>query len=161
KTDADTQKTAAETQRDRAARSADRSFDVIERMLTRVGETDLARAPFMDETRRRILEDALEFYRGFQRDEGDTPATRPAIGRAHGRIARIQHVLGRLDEAERAWGEAIAIQDALTAEFPGDPDYRVDRAFSERNLAVVRHVTGRSGDAEQALRRSAAELAKL
>jgi serine/threonine protein kinase len=152
---------AAARQRDRAQNHYERAFGVVDRMLTRVGERELANVPLLNETRLRLLEDALAFYTGFLRDEGDDPAVRREIGRAHGRIARIQHMLGRLDRAEQTWGRAIELQQELIAEFPNEPAYQVDLAISRRGVAVLQHLTGRRPAAEQTLRQLLDDQARL
>jgi serine/threonine protein kinase len=145
------ERSAADRQRDRAQNHYERAFAVVDRLLTRVGEKELASVPYMDETRRQLLEDALGFYRGFLRDEGDDPAVRREIGQAHGRIARVQHLLGRVEQAEESWGSAIDLQQGLVAEFPHEPSYQLDLALSRRNLAVLQHLTARTADAERTL----------
>ena len=142
----------ADRQRDRAERHYQRALEAVDRLLTRVGETGLAPVPFMDATRLRLLEDALEFYRGFLEDEGGDPRVHRDIGRAHGRISRIQSMLGRLDEAEKSCNNAIEIQSNLVTEMPGDPEYRLDFDKSRRQLAAIWHLTGRIADAERLLR---------
>lgn len=141
----------ADRQRDRAERHYQRALAAVDRLLTRVGETQLAPAPHMDETRRRLLEDALQFYQGFLADEGNDPIVRREIGRAHGRIARIEEMLGRPDKAEEACQRAIEVQRALLTD-QNSPAVQMDLAKTERELALIWHRSGRSSEAERLLR---------
>ena len=146
------EKRNSDRQRDRAERHYQRALEAVDRLLSRVGETGLAPVPFMDATRLRLLEDALEFYQGFLVDEGDDPRVRRDIGLAHGRISRIQSKLGRLDEAEESCGNAIEIQSALVAEMPSEPEYRLDLEKTKRQRASIWQLAGRLADAERLLR---------
>src|SRR6516162_4575695 len=115
-------------------------------MLARAGNTDPPHAPYLDEKRRKFLEDALAFYQGYQRDEDDDPAARRALARARGQVGRIQDLLGRRDAAEQSWIQAIVLQQSLVSQYPNDPKYRVDLAFSEHHLAMIKHATGPGDD---------------
>lgn len=139
----------ADRQRDRAEKHYQRALDAVDRLLTRVGEKELAPVPFMDATRLRLLEDALEFYRGFLKDEGDDPTVRRDIGRSHVRISRIQSMLGRLEEAEKSCDSAIEIQKHLVTEIPGEPEYRLDLDKTSRQLATILRLAGRLAEAER------------
>jgi tetratricopeptide (TPR) repeat protein len=149
--EAQNERLAADQQRARAQKHFERALAVVDRLLTRVGEHELVNVPYMDGTRRRLLEDALEFYLGFLQDESSDPSVRQEIGLAYGRMARIQHLLGRLDKAEEAWGHAITLQQGLVAEFPLELTYCLDLARSRRNLAAVYRATFRSRAAERTL----------
>jgi len=142
----------ADRQRDRAEKHYQRALEAVDRLLTRVGEKELAPVPFMDATRLRLLEDALEFYRGFLVDEGEDPTVLRDIGRAQGRISRIQSMLGRLEEAEKACDSAISIQSNLVAGMPDEPENRLDLAKTKRQRAAIWQLAGRLADAERLLR---------
>jgi tetratricopeptide (TPR) repeat protein len=157
----DRERRTADHQRDRARSHYERAFAAVDRMLTRVGEKELVAVPYMDETRRRLLEDALNIYRDFLRDESNDPAVRREIGQAHGRIARVQHLLGSSDQAEEAWGHAIDLQLELAAEFADDPAYQLDLARSRRGLAVLQHLRGCGQDAERTLSQLVEDQARL
>src|SRR5437588_11223406 len=51
------------------------------------------------------------------------------------RVAQVCELLGRSQEAENAWQEAIRILSGLTEEFPDDVSYQEDLADSLRGLA--------------------------
>jgi eukaryotic-like serine/threonine-protein kinase len=147
---AEYQRGVADAQRVRAEGHQKKAFEVVERMLTRVGDKELVNVPHMDETRRRLLEDALEFYRGFLKDDSTDPAVRQETARAYSKTAHIYRLLGRHDQAEEAWRHASDIQRALLSEFPDAPSYRQELAVNHCDRGRLYFETGRSPQAEAA-----------
>jgi serine/threonine-protein kinase len=140
-----------EEARRRAANNFQKALDAVERMLTRVGETQLAEVPEMDEARQRLLEDALEFYQGFVQEGNTDPAVRRKVGRAYQRTGRIRELLGKREQAEEDYHHALELQSILAHEFPGDPSTAHDWARSYLALAdLCRDQRGRTAEAEVA-----------
>ena len=81
--------------------------DSVDRMLSRVGEVELADVPQMEPVRRELLTDALRFYEEFVRRGDGDPALRLELGRALIRLARVQDLLGDSLGAERSYRRAI------------------------------------------------------
>ena len=123
-------------------------------MLTRVAAERLLAVPQMEPVRRAILEDALEFYRGFLEEHGTDPAIRYQTGQAYLRAGKIYSVLGKDDQAEEAVRGAIALFEKLVAEFPTEPVYRAALAAARRNSAGILQHRGRIEEAEAAYRGS-------
>ncbi len=98
----------------------------VDRLLTRVGGVGLEAVPHLDDTRRLILEDALEFYREILEDESDDPAVQRELGRSLQRIGVIEIDLERLKESEESLNRAIEVQQNLISRFPGNPDDEED-----------------------------------
>ncbi len=132
--EADRARELADEQRLRAQRHFDKAFTVVDRLLLRVGDKQLAHVPYMDEERRRLLEDALEFYQGFLNESSTDPAIRRETALAHGKAAAIYALLGRDETAEGAWRAALDLQETLVRDFPQTIDYRVERAATLREL---------------------------
>ena len=143
----------AKQQRDRAERHYQRAMSTVDRLLTRVGVVQLESVPHMDETRRRILEDALEFYREILQDESDDPVARREVALACQRVGDIQTLLSRSQDAEESLNRAIDIQQKLVTEFPNEPKYETDYVRSHRQLAYVLFRSGRFPEAEQIVRK--------
>ncbi len=141
----------AQQQRDRAERHYQRAMSVVDRLLTRIGGVQLEAVPHMDETRRRILEDALEFYREILKDESNDPVVRREVGLAWQRVGDIQNILSRQQQAEDSLNRAIEIQRELLVEFSGDLKYEKDYVRSHRQLAQVLFRSGRYSEAEEAV----------
>jgi tetratricopeptide (TPR) repeat protein len=99
-----------------------------------------------------MLGEALEFYQGFLRQEGDDPAVRGDSARAYSRSITLRVLLGQLAEAEQAAAEARRLYEGLIAEFPDRPEYRNGLANTHRALAHVCLLAGRIDRAQQAYR---------
>ncbi|MEQ1903021.1 MAG: serine/threonine-protein kinase [Pirellulaceae bacterium] len=140
---------ATEQQRDRAERHHQRAMAAVDRLLTRVGGVGLEAVPHMDDTRRRILEDALEFYREILQDESDDPVVRREIGLALQRIGAIQTDLERHQEAVNSFNRAIEVHQSLASDSPDNPDDEVNLVRSHRQLAFVLFKSAQVPEAER------------
>ncbi len=128
----------ADRQRGRAEANKERALTAVDRFLTRTGEKSLASVPGIEELRRELLEDALELHTSFVADRDDPdPRVRGDLGRTYHRLGRIYGLLGRPDDQERAYQQAVAIQERLAREDPQDPEPRVALAKSYHNLALL------------------------
>jgi eukaryotic-like serine/threonine-protein kinase len=109
--EADAQRRVADAQRKRAEGYYEKSLSVVDRLLTRVGQDRLAKVPGFEAERRKILEDALEFYKGFlQEKDHPDPRVRRETGRAYNRIGVLSQLLGRTDEAETAFKATVDLE---------------------------------------------------
>jgi tetratricopeptide (TPR) repeat protein len=137
-----------EAQQKRVERYFQKALDAVDRMLTSVGEKQLAEVPQMEETRQRLLEDALEFYQGFVQEQSSDASVRRETARAYQRTAHIYRMLGRHDDAERQYGEALFIYQGLATEFAKEPTYSQDLADTHRFLGELLSDKGRFDSAE-------------
>jgi tetratricopeptide (TPR) repeat protein len=142
----------AERAREHARANARMARAAVERMLTRVGEDRLAYVPQMEQARREILRDALDFYLRFLADDATSPAARHDAALAFGRVGRINDLLGKRPEAEAAFEKGIALLRRLGAEFPDEPRYCHDLATQLNGLASLRQGAGRFAEAEHGYR---------
>jgi tetratricopeptide (TPR) repeat protein len=62
----------------------------------------------------------------------------------------MRHRLGELQQAEAAYGEALALRKQLAADFPSRPEFRQELARSHNNLGNLLSATGRLKEAEAA-----------
>ena len=147
-------------ERGRTERNYQRARSAVERMLTRVGEVDLADVPQMESVRRDLLDRALGFYReSFEERRGDL-GTKVETGRALARLGDIREMLGLYAKAEGNDREAIALLD----EPDGDTERRRALARARNNLGVLLKKSNRFVEAEAAFRLALADrraLAKL
>ena len=67
------QRDLAEIRRREAVANLQKAREAVDRMLTRVSEQRLKNIPQVEPVQLALLEDALEFYRGFARDAHDDP----------------------------------------------------------------------------------------
>lgn len=155
---ADIQRERADLQRERAERHYQRAMAAVDRLLTRVGVRDLEPTPHMDKTRSRLIEDALEFFQGFLKDDSQDTSVRREVGRAYFRLGQIHFSLGRHQQSEEACLRAIEIQSSLLEELR-DPDDQIDLAKSRCGLAIALQAAGRLGEAHELLQKELSEAA--
>jgi serine/threonine protein kinase len=147
-------KKIAETQRRRAQDNLGKAREAVERMLTRVAQQQLAYVPQMEQVRRKLLEDALQFYQGFLQQQGDDRALRQETALAYDRVAMIYHLLGKDAEADPLYRRAIAMWEQLAAES------RLDAKAQSQRIEVHLHpywlliALQRNDEAEKGARRT-------
>jgi serine/threonine protein kinase len=142
-----------ETQRRLADENYQMARHAVDRMLRRVGEVELADVPQVEAVRRRLLEDAEQFYREFLSRRGDDPAVLREAARASCGLGDVQTLLGRHDDAEPAYDRAIAL---LTGPKDGAPtvDARRELARAYHGLGVLLKQANRFEESENHLRRA-------
>jgi tetratricopeptide (TPR) repeat protein len=144
------QREAARKEHDRAQTNLNKALEAVDRLLQPLNDGRLVQVPQFQEQRRQMLEQALEFYRGFLRQEGGDPGVRRDTARAYFQSAMLHVWLGQTDQAEREVAEALALQKALVADFPDRPEYRYDLARTNGALGHVCSLTLRFDRASQA-----------
>jgi serine/threonine-protein kinase len=132
-----------EREHQRAQAHLEKALEAVDRLLKRVGDENTTNVPQLVELRKKVLEEALDFYRGFLKQEGDEPAIRRETARAYQRSAGLYFMLSKSAEAERASREAIKLQEKLVAEDPQQAAYRSDLSKSYSYLAHVYATTNR------------------
>ena len=111
-------------------------------MYTQVAENWLGRQPALQERQREFLLKALEKYERFAAEPGADPRLRAEAGTAALRVGEIQRKLGRRDEAERAYRQAIAVLEAIPAGSAG-PDVLESLGQSYGGLGQLLDESGR------------------
>jgi serine/threonine protein kinase/tetratricopeptide (TPR) repeat protein len=144
----------AQAQRRLAVAHLRKARDAIDLMLTRVGYDSFAPLPYMEATRRALLEDALRFYQDLAREEEADAELRHEWGRVHRRLGKVCEMLGDLEKGEQSFRAALAVHEQLAAEFPGVPAYRQELAASYNNLGLLLNGRNQPEKAEQALRQA-------
>jgi tetratricopeptide (TPR) repeat protein len=124
---------------DRAERNFQMLLAVIERSLERVGDQTLADVPQLEQLRKNLLEDALEFYENLLKENPDDPSVRFAAARAQVRIAYMNQTFFKWDKAIRLNEKAIAALEDLVRSNPSSIDYRVElaTAYKQRSWNAV------------------------
>src|SRR4051812_45599113 len=97
-TEAKYQETQAKQERERAENNFRLAREAVDRMLTRAAD-EMADKPHMEQVRRALLQDALEFYQRFIKERGTDPSVRLETARAYLRVGLIQTRFGRFDRA--------------------------------------------------------------
>jgi serine/threonine-protein kinase len=124
----------AEKEHLRAEGNLGKALEAVDRMMVHVGGDRLAQIPEFQEQRRQLLEEALDFYRGFLEQESSDPHVRRDIGRAYSQTASLYLFLGEAARAEDFCRKALEFQDKLVAEFPDRPDYVHDLGKTHGSL---------------------------
>ncbi|HET6882644.1 MAG TPA: protein kinase [Pirellulales bacterium] len=150
-----------ESERRRAETNFLKARGAVDQMLTRVGQERLSGVPQMEPVRRALLEDAVEFYRGFLDEKSDDPAVRVEMARAYQRLADIYDTLGQRDQARRAVLQGAAIFDKLVDEYPNEPDYRAGSANGLNQLGSLLKDEMNALEAERVYGQAKATLEKL
>jgi serine/threonine protein kinase/tetratricopeptide (TPR) repeat protein len=127
-----------------------RALDAVELMLTEVGQEQLADVPQMEQVRRKLLEDALSFYRQFLKERGAEPALRLGTGRAYRVVADIYKMLSENDKAEEHYQQAQQILEKLADEDPASAEYGHQLATAHQRRASLLYELGRFPEADQA-----------
>jgi serine/threonine-protein kinase len=140
-----------EKEHGRAQAHLDNALKAVDRLLGFVGSEQLAKVPELEELRRSTMEQALEFFSGFLRQEGDDPAVRRQIASANFYAAHLYSLMGKLREAEECCYDAIKLQEKLIADFPQQPEYRNDLSKSNVRLSFLLVMKGSFREALAAL----------
>jgi tetratricopeptide (TPR) repeat protein len=146
-------------------RSAEQRYrqaaEAVRLMLSRVGKTRLANMPYMEQLRRELLEDALQFNLGLLKEKNDDPSMRAETARVHREVGGIYQLLGKHREAEEAARASLALFDGLISEFPDKPEYQVEQAVSWNSLGDLLRNLARPEQTEQAIRQGLSILVEV
>jgi hypothetical protein len=121
---------------------ADANFQQARRMLdffTQVSVEELADKPAVKETRRKLLEAALDYYQNFIDQHGDNPAIREALVDSRLHVAEILHDMGDRTQALAIMEQASRLQERQVREYPRNPEYRDRLLFINSNLRWLRN----------------------
>jgi serine/threonine protein kinase/tetratricopeptide (TPR) repeat protein len=156
----ETQRELAEKEKARAEENLRQARSAVDKLFTRVAQ-DMANKPHMEEIRRALLVDALQFYQGFLAQKGTDPEMRHETARAYRRVGDIQQMLGHTPEAVAAMRQAVALTKNLVDEFPGVPAYREDLVGFRVALAWILHWALRAEEDAELRRQALADAQKL
>jgi len=141
-------------ERDSSQRSFALAIRAVDKMLTEVAEEQLAVEPRMEQKRRLLLETALAFYEELFAQKQHDPAIQEHLGLGHKRLADIQRLLGRYDDAEKAYQQAIALLSMFSAASPAEVDLRRQLADAYDGYGELLRVTSRLDEAEARYRQA-------
>jgi tetratricopeptide (TPR) repeat protein len=143
----------AKKERKRAEENLLKAKQAVDTWFTQVA-ADLEGKPHMTNVQGALLEQALEFYKGFLKQKGDDPEIRRETVLACLRVAHIYTLLGRDAESAEAAREGVVIIDKLSAERPDDVDLQSLLAESYHVLGARRAWNGESAIAAGATRKA-------
>src|SRR5438874_507671 len=105
---AETRLEAEKEARQQAQYNLKEALRAVDQMLTRVAEERLADVPHMEPVRKALLEDALQFYQDFLRQNSSNPALRLETAKVHRRLGNIHQVFRESAQSEQAYRSAAA-----------------------------------------------------
>jgi tetratricopeptide (TPR) repeat protein/tRNA A-37 threonylcarbamoyl transferase component Bud32 len=142
-------KDAAEQQRDQAQTQREFARRAVDEMYTEVAERWLEDQPGLQETQKKFLQKALQYYQDFAKEESADPALEQQRARALMRVAKIQSKMGENKEAEEACRKAIPLLEDQVRASPNSPESRYDLADNRFCLAGILFYTNRGQEADQ------------
>jgi eukaryotic-like serine/threonine-protein kinase len=117
--------------------------EVVDQMLTRVAE-GLAEQPQMEQLRRGLLEQALEYYQGFMQQHGNDPAVGHEVAQAQLRVAKIYIDLGQFETSVAPAERALTMLADLAQHHPHTARYREEIAQAHGCLGYAKMYLGRT-----------------
>jgi tetratricopeptide (TPR) repeat protein len=145
-------------ERDRARHSLQVARTAIDDLYTKMASERLFDEPQLDPLCQELLEKARALYEELAQEQSADPDVRRDIALAWFRLGEIHRVQDQHADAERAYGEAIARQEALRRDYPREPRYRQDLANSHNWLGELLRESGRPPDEAERYYRAALEL---
>jgi tetratricopeptide (TPR) repeat protein len=141
----------ARAKRDLAEKRFRQAREAADKLYMKVAVNWLADEPQKDPLQKEFLEEALQLYEEFTREESTDPGLRQEMGQALFHMAGIQRLLGQSGPSEQSYRRAIAVQTSLCGEFPERAVYQQQLAETWNWLGELYREGGkRLRDAEQA-----------
>ena len=113
----------ATSQRERAEARLELAVAAVDRMLVRASSERWANRPELQGERRKVLEEAADFFSSMAAEDSADPLVRKETAKAHARVAWLYQSVNELPKATAAAGAAAALYARLMDEFPDDPEY--------------------------------------
>jgi tetratricopeptide (TPR) repeat protein len=155
------EKEKAEKEHDRAQAHLGKALEVVDHILTHVWDEPIGNSPSTLALRKRLLQDASEYYQWNLDQQDQDPVARRETARACFRTAGLHLWLGNTVQAETYGKQAVDLQKQLVAEFPVVPEYRHDLSKTYTYLGHTYAMTQRFDRAAQAYGQSIALVEKL
>jgi thiol-disulfide isomerase/thioredoxin/tRNA A-37 threonylcarbamoyl transferase component Bud32 len=143
----------ARQQRERAQQNFQKRLEVIDDILINMDDR-LAKEGAPTGLRLEFLNEALQLSQGLLKEQRSDPAARRQTSRVYRCIGDLYRT--NFAEADKAYGQALGLQDALVAEFPDNPVYRNDLALTQARRARLLQTYRRWPDAQDAYRKAIA-----
>lgn len=144
----------ANLQKSRAEENYKLARETVDRFFTRVSEEELFNTHGLQPLQKKLLEDALDYYRTFLQKEGEDDEVRIETAMAMERVGHITNLIGNRKEAVDSYKNALTIWEKLASENRNDrnSNYGLSNCLSE--LSVVYWELGESEKALELLQKS-------
>ncbi|HVK15313.1 MAG TPA: serine/threonine-protein kinase, partial [Fimbriiglobus sp.] len=140
-------KEALERERQAAHARIQKASEAVERMMTRVASEPWAALPELQDERRKVLEDAVAFFKCFVWEDSADPVVRREAAAAYMRVASAYLALGKYPQSRESVEEAARLRRGLAAELPHVSGHARDLAESVGFLGRLAAVFGEYDDA--------------
>lgn len=111
------------------------SHQAVDQMLTRVAKSKLSNTPLAHPIRAELLQDALQFYKGFLAQDENDVATLDSLGDIQQELGYIELERGRYEEASHAFRQALVSRGRVAQRMPQSRDYRQKEAAAQESYA--------------------------
>jgi hypothetical protein len=138
----------AKRQQALAAAHLQSALDVLGPLTQELQYDYLAKNPELAYFRGQFLGATRKFYQELLADkENPDPQVRRGIGRAFYGLGMSRSLLNERSEAQTDYLQAVALQEQLVQEFPGESDGRLDLALTYQSLGDLQAALGREEEA--------------
>ncbi len=145
--DAIVAKEALERERQLAYARIQKASEAVERMMTRVASEPWSERPELQDEQKKVLEDAVAFFRCFVWDDSPDPVVRQAAAAAYLRVGSAYLALGKYVQCKLAVEKALRLRRGLAAEFPLDAGHARGLAEAVGFLGRLDAIAGRFPEA--------------
>ena len=152
---------ALQTAHKRERHLNERARQAIETVASDTAIEQLTRQKELRPEQKDFLDKMIQYYAESTQEVGATEQERMRQARAYYRMGRMNRILGRSPDSENAYRRAVALGQRLAADFPSQPEFRLELALSHGALGALLQATGRSPEAETAYHDALAILKKL
>ncbi len=118
----------AQAQNAKSERNLEAALVAMEKLLTHVGNPDLAEIPQLQGAFEKILDDSLAFYDQFAQEHGTSPDLQYRAVAVLERLAMLAKDSGKHPKAAEAYAKAIVRVDRLIAQSPDRVEHREQQA---------------------------------
>jgi serine/threonine-protein kinase len=150
-----------EKERDRARAARKQTRDALDKMVSLVTGDSLPTQVAISPEQKTLLENALEYYEGFAAETGEDLEGRQWRAGAYSQLGFIRYRLEQWKQAVAAFVRATDLYGELAAEFPGEPKYPSELAYSHHNRGLILADLGKPSEAEADYRAALAHYARL
>ncbi|MEW6743921.1 MAG: protein kinase [Planctomycetota bacterium] len=150
----------AQDQSQRADANFRLALDAVDRMQRRIGSERLAGEPRLEQIRREILEDAVDFYREFLARRGQDPLVRHEAALAWTRLGYVEFTLNHVDEAMHCFDQVRELLRGLARD-GSSLKVRAELVGALCYTGRMRFTEGHLEDAEAQLDEALALMAEL
>jgi tetratricopeptide (TPR) repeat protein len=126
----------------------ERARQAIETLASDTAIEQLTRKEKLRPEQNDFLDKIIQYYAESAQEEAVTEQERSRQALAYHRMGRMNQILGRSQESEKAYRRAVSLRQQLVADFPAQSDLQLELAFSHNALGDLLFNTGRAKEAE-------------